>query len=52
MKEYLVKVTEMHTDKVWVTASNQEEAKDIAISEAQCDYELVYDCVILSEEEI
>lgn len=52
MKEYRVKVTEKHTDYVWVTAANEEEAKDSAISLAECEFESTYDCEIIEEHEV
>lgn len=47
MKTYKVKVTEMHSDYVQVEAKDEEEAKKLAIDEAVCQFELVYDCEIV-----
>ena len=47
---YRVKVIEKHSDYVWVDADSAEEAKNIAIKEAECEFECVYDCEIISAE--
>lgn len=52
LKEYKVKVTEKHSDIVWVKAENPSHAKALAQDEASCDFECVYDCEILQVEEI
>lgn len=52
MKEYRVKVTEKHSDYVWVKAESEEEAKDKAQELSCCEYECLYDCEIVAEEEI
>jgi len=46
LKHYRVKVTEIHSDYVWVLATTEKEAKSLAVSEAQCEFESVQDCVI------
>ena len=52
MKEYRVKVTEKHSDYVWVKAESREEAKDKAVDFAACQYETLYDCEVVEENEI
>ena len=52
MKEYRVKVIEKHSDYVWVTANNREEAMRLAPAYAECLYESLYDCEIVEENEI
>ena len=49
--EYRVKVTEKHSDIVTVIADSAEEARDKAVSEADCQFDSVYDCEIISETE-
>jgi hypothetical protein len=49
MKHYRVKVTERHSDIVWVEASSRAEALSMAPAEAECEFECVYDCEILEE---
>ena len=51
MPKYRVKVTELHTDFVWVYADDEEEALADAHVEAQCEYECLWDCEIMPEEE-
>ncbi len=51
MKTYRVKVTEKHSDVVTVQANSREEAVDIAVSEAACTFECVYDAEIIGGEE-
>lgn len=51
MATYRVKVTEKHSDFVWVEADSAEEAKDKAPAHAQCEFEVLYDCEIVSEED-
>jgi len=46
-KEYRVKVTEKHSDYVLVKANSEEEAKGLAQSEANCEFECLYDCEIV-----
>lgn len=48
-KYYKVKVIERHVDILWVSTESQEEAKDIAHSDATCAFECVEDCIILEE---
>ena len=50
--EYRVKVTEKHSDIVTVIADSAEEARDKAMSEADCHFELTYDCEVVGENEI
>ena len=50
MKRYRVKVTEKHSDYVWVEAESSSEAKDLAPSYADCKYESLYDCEVVEEE--
>ena len=50
MKEYRVKVIEKHSDYVWVKANNAEEAQELAIDQAECEFETLYACEIISEE--
>ena len=52
MKEYRVKVTEKHVDYVWVKADSAEEAKDKAHEKSECEFELLYDCEVVEENEI
>lgn len=52
LKEYRVKVTEKHSDYVWITAASPEEAKDRAHELSECEYECLYDCEIVGEQEI
>ena len=52
MKEYRVKVIEKHSDYVWVKADSAEEAKDKAPEHAECEYEVLYDCEVVEENEI
>lgn len=44
---YRVKVTEKHSDYVWVDAESAEEAKRIAPEHAQCEFECLYDCEVV-----
>lgn len=43
---YRVKVTEKHSDYVWVDAESEEEAMRLAPKYAHCEFECVYDCEI------
>lgn len=52
MKEYRVKVTEKHSDYVWVKADSAEEAKNKSVELAECEYELLYDCEVVEEQDI
>ena len=45
---YRVKVTEKHVDYVWVDASSEEEAKELAPHDAMCEFECLHDCEIVS----
>lgn len=47
MKTYRVKVTEKHSDYVWVDAEDEEQAKIKAVELAECEYESLYDCEIV-----
>jgi hypothetical protein len=47
MNKYRIKVTEKHTDHVWVDAENGDEALEKAIEIAQCEFECLYDCEIM-----
>jgi hypothetical protein len=49
--KYRVKVTEKHTDHVWVEADNEIEACDKAIPLAECEFECVYDSEVVGAEE-
>ncbi len=51
-KRYRVKVTEKHSDHVWVTASSREEAENISVDHAECEFESLYDCEVVDEEDI
>ena len=46
---YCVKVTEKHSDIVWVEADSSEEAKNLAPQEADCQFESLYDCEVLEK---
>lgn len=46
-KMYRVKVTEKHSDFVWVEADSPREAKEKAPDIASCDFECLYDCEIV-----
>jgi hypothetical protein len=50
MKDYRVKVTEKHSDFVWVKANSREEAKELAQIMAECEFESLYDCEIVEED--
>ena len=52
MKIYRVKVTEKHSDFVSVEAESKEQAEQKAIDIAECKFECVYDCEVVSSEEI
>lgn len=51
MKDYRVKVTEKHCDHVWVKADSREEALSKAHGYAECEYECLYDCEIVEEDD-
>ncbi len=42
MKKYRVKVTEKHSDYVWVEAESAAEAEDKAVEFAECEFECTY----------
>jgi len=48
--KYRVKVTEKHSDYVWIEAKSAEEAKQLAPIEAQCEFECLYDCEVVGTE--
>lgn len=48
MRQYLVKVTEKHCDYVLVNADHAEDAKKMAVELAECKYELLHDCKVIS----
>ena len=52
MKEFRVKVTEKHSDYVWIKAENEEEAIREAVIQSCCEYECLYDCQVVAEEDI
>ena len=52
MKEYRVKVTEKHSDHVWVKANSAEEAKELAPEYSECEFECLYDCEVVAEEDL
>lgn len=52
MKQYRVKVTEKHSDVVWVDANTRSEALSMAPAIAECEFECVYDCEILEESKL
>lgn len=52
LKEYRIRVTEKHTDFVWVTAESAEQAKDAAQAVSECEFECVYDCEVIECNEI
>jgi hypothetical protein len=46
--KYRVKVTEKHSDYVWVEADSPAEAKELAPAYAACEFECLYDCEIVT----
>jgi hypothetical protein len=48
---YRVKVTEKHSDHVWVEAESESEAEDKAVEFAECQFESVYDSEVTGETE-
>jgi hypothetical protein len=52
MKRYRVKVTEHHSDYVWVNASSEKDAERKAPKFASCEYELLYDSKATGETEV
>lgn len=51
LKDYRVKVTEKHSDYVWVKAESAEQAKELALTIAECEFECVYDCEIVESDD-
>lgn len=51
-KKYRVKVTEKHSDYVWVEADSREEAREAAVGESNCEFECVFDSEIVGELDI
>lgn len=51
MKKYRLKVIEKHSDIVTVRANTIEEARDLAIYEADPYFECLYDIEVLSVED-
>ena len=51
MPRYRVKVTEKHSDYVWVDADTPEEAKALAPQHEECEFESLYDCEIVAEDD-
>ena len=47
--KYRVKVTEKHSDYVWVDANSREDAKRLAMFEANCEFECIYSCEVVNE---
>lgn len=52
MREYRVKVTEKHSDYVWIKAQSRDEALAKAKREANCEFECLFDCEIIEVHEI
>ncbi len=52
MRKYRVKVTEKHVDYVWVEAESDEEAINEAAVNSQCEFDCLYDCEIILDEEL
>jgi len=52
MKRYKVRVVESHVDYVWIEAPTAREAADLAPALSECNYECLYDCEIVDEEDI
>jgi hypothetical protein len=52
IREYRVKVTEKHSDFVWVKAESEQEALDGALALAECEFECLYDCEVFEVNEI
>ena len=50
-KRYRVKVVEKHSDIVEVIAKSRDQARDMAIGESNCQYESLYECEILDEQD-
>ncbi len=49
--KHRVKVTEKHSDYVWVEADSKSEAEDKAVEFAQCQFECVYSSEATGETE-
>lgn len=49
--KYKVKVTEMHSDYVWVTANSSQEASEKALEFAECNFECVWSSEVVRIEE-
>lgn len=49
--KHRVKVTEKHSDYVWVEADSPSEAEDKAVEIADCEYECVYSSEATGETE-
>ena len=53
MKEYRVKITEVHSDHVWVKANSKAEAEEMAISTDYLPlFEFLQDAVAMEEKDI
>lgn len=50
-KRYRVKVTEKHVDHVWIVAASADDAKALAPEFAECEFDSVYDCEVVAEED-
>lgn len=54
-KKYRVKITEKHVDYVWVyvwvEADSREEACNLAPARAECEYELLWACEVVEEDD-
>ena len=51
MMKYRVKVTEKHSDYVWVEAESASEAEDKAVEFAECQFECTYSSEATGETE-
>tara|TARA_R110002096_G_scaffold54377_1_gene140313 strand:- start:1040 stop:1195 length:156 start_codon:yes stop_codon:yes gene_type:complete len=49
--KYRVKVTEKHSDYVWVEAESKSEAEGLAVAESWCEFEGVYESEATGETE-
>jgi len=49
--KYKVKVTEMHSAYVWVSASSSQEASEKALEFAECNFECVWSSEVVRIEE-
>jgi hypothetical protein len=52
LKQYRVKVTEVHTDIVYVDAVSRKQALALAPYEANCEFDFLLDCEIMEEIEL